>query len=250
VATTGLQFPGIDAAIAAFEGYNTQGTIAQRQNNPGNLVAGTFASTYGGTGSPGQIATFPTAAQGAAAEDALIQNYAEQGYSIQDLINTWAPATAPGNTPQSTQNYINFVANAAGVSPTTSLEALAPSNTSGSIATVLPNLGSSTVPTSNLGLPQTAPYNLQNQPLYCNIPGVGLFASACQASQVPGNPFVNSAGQTTCGISNISGCFSGFSWGRIGAFVLGILLVIGAVFLFKPGVENVVSKGKGALGFA
>ena len=111
----GLAFPSLDAAIAKIEGYGTPGTIATNQNNPGNLISGPFSAGYGGTPTVGNSqATFPTFAQGLAAEDALIQHYANNGATLQDMMTAWAPGSIPGNNPTS---YAQSVAAATGGSP-------------------------------------------------------------------------------------------------------------------------------------
>jgi hypothetical protein len=202
VATSGLVFPNLDAAIAAFEGYGTQGTIATRQNNPGNLVAGAFASSYGGVATSGSsIATFPTAAQGLAAEDALVQQYDSEGYNVQELINAWAPPNASGNSPASTQNYINYVSQNLGVSPTTSLSSLA---------------STSATPASSLS----------------NAAGIGTqLLQSILGSNLPAT--------ITTGIPSPAGSFS-----RVAAFGLAFVLIIGAIFLFKPVRETVTTVAK------
>jgi hypothetical protein len=213
MATSGLQFPNLDAAIAAFEGYGTAGTVATRQNNPGNLVAGPFSSSYGGTGTPGSIATFPNAAAGLAAEDALVQQYESQGYSVGELINAWAPSTAPGNSPASTQNYTNYVSQQLGVSPTTPLSSLAGSTSA------------STAPASSLSNAATIGTQLLNSLLGSNIP-------ATIATGTP-TPLPSST-------------LFGVSFGRIGGFILGFVLIVGAIYLFKPvreTVGNIATKG-------
>lgn len=181
----GLQFPSLDSAIADFEGFNTPGTIAQRQNNPGDLGWGQFAIEHGATGLGDKgIAVFPDAQTGTAAEDALVNYYAGQGASIQDLISAWAPPTAPGNSPEATQNYIDYVTKKLGVSPSTPVSSL-----SG---------GSS-----------------QN----ASIGGDFL------KSLIPGG----------------MGLVPGFSWGRIAAFLLGLLTIGAGLYLLKP-VQNIVNQ--------
>src|SRR5574337_481095 len=184
-----LSFPALDNAIAQFEGFGKSGTIATLQNNPGDLAYGNFASQHGAVG-PGinNIAVFPSAATGTAAEDALVSEYANQGATIQDLISKWAPPNAPGNTPQSTQNYINFVTGQLGVSADT--------------------------PVSSTG---------------ANSPAPGAGSSGPTASSI------------TSSISNVLNPFSGFSPGRLGAFILGLILIAGGIYLFKP-VQEVVNE--------
>ena len=98
-----LSFPSVDQAIADFEGFTKVGSVSANANNPGDIVAGPFATAHGATGSittPSgtPIAVFPTADQGWSAEDALVSQYAAKGATLQDLITAWAPPSAPGNS--------------------------------------------------------------------------------------------------------------------------------------------------------
>ena len=178
MSSSALQFPGIDAAIAAFESGGNPSAASVIANNPGALQPGAFATQYGATGAMAvaggqQIATFPTAAAGTAAEDALVGYYAGQGDTISQLVQNWS--VGPNGTPtQTTTNYTNSVASAVGVPASTPVSQLA---------------------------------------------GVGSSAIAA----APG----------TCSWSNPSACFSSFSWGRVGAFALGLIGIVGAVFLLK-----------------
>lgn len=184
-----LVYPGIDAAIAAFETGGSPTSAAAQANNPGAIQPGAFATRYGATGSMavagGQsIAVFPNTAQGQAAEDALVQNYANQGDTIQQLIQNWS--IGPLGTPtQTTTNYINSVASAVGASPSTPVSQLA---------------------------------------------GVGGVSGATSS--------------IASGISNWFGS-TGITWGRIGAFLLGLIAVAGALFLL--GKTEIVQTARAAV---
>ncbi len=117
-------FPALDNAIATFEGFGKPGTPATVNNNPGNIICGGFATSNGANGCNGSFATFPDATTGAAATDALVTSYANKGATIDDLINSWAPPTAPGNTPAGTQSYVDYVSNKLGVPSSTAVSAL------------------------------------------------------------------------------------------------------------------------------
>lgn len=190
--------------MAAFEGYGTPGTIATRQNNPGNLIYGPFAENNGAIG-PGAkgIAIFPDAATGQAAQDALITKRADQGYSLSDLINSYAPPNAPGNTPESTQAYLDYVTGKLGASPSTPVSA--------------------TGDTSKLS---------DNQ--FCT--GAMWLNPYCWYSAVK-NP-----GSTILGMNSTpaNGAAPAFSFGRVGAFILGLLFIGGGLYLFKPSVVSSV----------
>lgn len=175
-----LQFPALDAAIAAFETGGNPNSAAALANNPGAIQPGTFASQYGAVGATNvangqQIANFPTAAQGQAAEDALVGYYANQGDTVQQLIQNWS--VGPNGTPtQVTQNYVNSVV--------------------GSV----PGATAST-PVSQLA-------------------GVGSSSST-------------SGGGTSGALSSIQAALTGFSWGRVAAFLVGAVGIIGAIVLFR-----------------
>jgi hypothetical protein len=120
----GLAFPSLDSSIATMEGFGVPGTIATRQNNPGNIIAGPFASGFGGVPGTNGIAAFPDVASGTAAEDTLLQQFAASGKTLGGALNTWVPPTAPGNSPAATQNYIDSVSGKLGVPADTPLSAL------------------------------------------------------------------------------------------------------------------------------
>jgi len=191
-----LQFPALDQAIAQFEGYNTPGTVAARNYNPGNIICGTFAAAHGSTGcetlpSGTSFATFPNPATGSAAQDALVSQYANQGATLSSLINSWAPPNAPGNSPQATQNYVNSVAQSLGVDPLT--------------------------PVSNLS-------------------GIGTSGSTTSPGSILGSIF----GTTPLGlVGSLTG--NAFSFARLGSFLLGLILIAGGIFLFRP-VQTVVKE--------
>ena len=192
-----LNFPTIDALIAQFEGANTPGTLAQVNNNPGNLVYGSFAVGEGATGSNQGFAVFPSAAAGAEAEDALVSSLAAQGDTVGQLISTWAPGTAPGNTPQATANYQNYVANSLGVNPNT--------------------------PVSQ------AEQNAQASPTASSQTALSRFGSWLTS----GWPF-NSGGSGGSGSGLLSGLTWITSPTRLGSLIIGILALIAAIYLFKP----------------
>ncbi len=109
--SSSLQFPSLDAAIAEFEGFGKSGTLATRNNNPGNLVYGPFAKSQGATGSEKGFATFPDVATGTEAMDNLLGNYASKGYNLKDTIDAWN-----GHGSNSDQ-YTDFVASKTGIKP-------------------------------------------------------------------------------------------------------------------------------------
>ena len=204
-------FPSLDQAIGQFEGFGTPGTIATRQNNPGNLVYGPFAQSMGASGAgTNNIAIFPNSQTGLSAMDSLIQQFAGSGYNIQQLINTWAPGNAPGNSPQSTQNYTNYVAQQTGATPTTPVAALQQGNQ------ILANAG------AMLG------------GLTGSVIGGGTNPALVAQGSVQGG----NAG------SNLQTAISGWSFSRITSIAVGLIAIAGSIYLFKSDTINTaVSRG-------
>ena len=100
-------------------------TINVRNNNPGNLK---FAGQAGARPGPmlpdgTQFAVFDTPEAGVAANVNQLRIYGTRGINtVEKIINTWSPATAHGNTPESTANYIAHVSKALGVAPNQPLD--------------------------------------------------------------------------------------------------------------------------------
>jgi hypothetical protein len=97
-----------------------------RNNNPGNIV----------DPKTGQIKTFNTLAEGQAALDQEVglkvsgqspivkERFGPQVGNFMSpalLAETWAPAIAEGNTPESTANYAKFIASKLGIEPTAAI---------------------------------------------------------------------------------------------------------------------------------
>jgi hypothetical protein len=95
------------------------GTTAQprgiRNNNPGNIEAGTFAASQPGyAGSDGRFAKFDTPQAGMDAQGSLLERYSQQGINtINGIVTKWAPAS-DGNDPAA---YSAFVAKKLGIDP-------------------------------------------------------------------------------------------------------------------------------------
>jgi hypothetical protein len=180
-----VSFPGIDAAISKFEGFGTpQAPSITQANNPGAIQFGQFAAAHGATGSLNGFAIFPDTTTGTAAEDALVKSYADQGLTIDQMINSWAPPNAPGNSLDSTKNYVNSVAASMGVTPDTTV---------------------------------------------ASLQGAG--------SPVAGSPSLLSK------ITSAALFGPGYSWARVGAFLLGLVLIVAGLYLFKPPAALNVSPG-------
>lgn len=212
-----LNFPTLDAAIANIEGYNIGGTIARTQNNPGNLVYNDYTKSLGAT-SKGYngLAVFPDADTGMKAEDSFLTVLANKGQTIDDISKTWAPAAAPGNTPATPGNWAQQVASYLGVKTDTDISSL-------KTGTQGPSTDATTTPASSVtGAPSTT----------SKITGVlGDAANLALSSGVAG-PLGMLA----------SGTLFGLPISRIGAFLLALIVIAGAIFLFKP-VQEVVKSG-------
>ncbi len=117
----------ITAAIVQREG-NAPGSLADRNNNPGNLV---YAGQAGAVRGDGGFAKFATKADGIQALQNQITLDAVRGSdvngkpinSISDLISSWAPPSE-----NDTAGYIRFVSSTTGYDPDAPLSSLSPSN--------------------------------------------------------------------------------------------------------------------------
>lgn len=121
--TSGAQT--IAAKIVQIEGYNPN---YAPNNNPGNLVysaSSTIQTSNGAVPGAGGFAAFPTYDDGYNALLGQIQSYADQGLTIQQMMNRYAPSNA-ANDPTGVNNpnsYANSIASSLGVSPSTSVAA-------------------------------------------------------------------------------------------------------------------------------
>jgi hypothetical protein len=71
----------------------TGGSVAWRDNNPGNLVYGSVAIAAGAIGKdPNGFAIFPDEVTGMAALDTVVSNYAASGSSINSMMTSYAPS--------------------------------------------------------------------------------------------------------------------------------------------------------------
>lgn len=194
-----LIYPTLDAAIAKAEGYGTMGAIPTLAYNPGDIVAGPWATAHGATGSVlakgGQaIAVFPDEVTGYAAEDVLIaEKYA--GGSIADLGRGWLGRDAPRSD----------------------------------VDSWIKNLG--------LGLPASTPVSQTAAPASASTGATpsspSLYRRAMDAIEGKGEFSKYRA-------NPLSDTLFGLSLGRIAAFALGLIVIAGALYLFKP-VQNVVA---------
>ena len=95
-------------AIAQMEGFNTPGTVAQRNDNPGNLR---FVGQAGATGKDSKgFAIFPTAEEGWQALQAQIALDAGRGLTLTQFMGKYAPPSE-----NDTGGYISFVSKKTGI---------------------------------------------------------------------------------------------------------------------------------------
>jgi hypothetical protein len=114
------------SAIASFEGFNTAGSVAARDNNPGNLK---YAGQAGATGQDSQgFAIFPDATTGWSALYNQLQVYVNNfpGYSLLQIMAHYLGQPTPTSDSQgNAYNYADYVSSSLGVDSGTTLAELA-----------------------------------------------------------------------------------------------------------------------------
>lgn len=88
--------------IAKEEGFYVDGSIPQRQHNPGDLRHAPGESHP--EGSPNSVGSFPDDAAGWAALERQLGLYAERGLTLRQCIEIYAP-----DVENDTQRYLDFV---------------------------------------------------------------------------------------------------------------------------------------------
>lgn len=89
------------------------GTVAWRNNNPGNIRKSKFAYANGAVGETDKWAVFPDEETGLRAITKLLRTNNYNNLSVKDAIHRWAPFS-DGNNPE---NYSRHVAKITGLSP-------------------------------------------------------------------------------------------------------------------------------------
>jgi hypothetical protein len=115
---TPLNFPQVDTLIAQFEGFGSSAAPSITSgNNPGSIMWGDWAEAHGATGqNPNGTAVFPDLTTGFGALDSLVSQKIAAGIDTPAaLIESWAPASAPGNSAASTGNYADYLAKGLGI---------------------------------------------------------------------------------------------------------------------------------------
>lgn len=103
-------------AIGKMEGANVPGSVAARNNNPGNLR---YVGQTGAIGQDAQgFAVFPDLSTGQAALNAQINLDSSRGLTLGQFIAKYAPPSE-----NNTSNYLSFVSQQTGVDPNTTLDA-------------------------------------------------------------------------------------------------------------------------------
>ena len=90
------------------------GSVAWRNNNPGNIRKSDFASTNGAIGETDKWAVFPDERTGLNAVVKLLRTQNYNTLSISDAIHRWAPAS-DNNYPE---KYVNHISKTTGLSST------------------------------------------------------------------------------------------------------------------------------------
>lgn len=203
-----LNFPALDQAIAQFEGQYVPGSLAQQNNNPGNI--------NGGSGAGGFV-SYPSLASGLSAEDSLISQYADQGVTLGELLSKWSQTNSESGYQQGVSNIMGGspldtpVSAFQGTSSTASDSLLAQAG--------LPSSGAVSSGALTTGSPAVDPSSLLNT--------LGPLGSlyGLVTGNYPGGA-ASGAGAT--------------NWGRLAAGLVGLLLIGGGIFMFKDGNTNVV----------
>src|SRR4051794_25409473 len=100
---------------------NVGGDRNWRNNNPGNMNAGSFADAHGAIGSDGRFAIFPDMHTGKQALSKLLTSINYISLSIEAAMSRYAPPVE-----NDTHAYTGFISTRVGVDPSTLMSALTP----------------------------------------------------------------------------------------------------------------------------
>ncbi|MCQ2574646.1 MAG: hypothetical protein MJ156_00895 [Alphaproteobacteria bacterium] len=100
---------------------HTGGSLAWRNNNPGNIIMGDFAKQYGAVQSNGRFAVFPDAQAGKRAVKALLNSNSYRNLTISEAIHRWCPWGDGNNNPDS---YVKRVRNLTNLNPSQAINTL------------------------------------------------------------------------------------------------------------------------------
>lgn len=104
--------------MAKMEGFGKPDTRPTRNNNPGDLEYGIFATAHGATGTDGRFAIFPDVATGYAAMKALLQEK-YGGMTLQQALDIYAPPIENNDN-----LYLKDVCQFVGCKPTDNIDVL------------------------------------------------------------------------------------------------------------------------------
>ena len=96
--------------MAEMEGYFVEGSIAQRHNNPGDIEHA--PGEWHSGSSP--IGSFYTPKKGWAALQNQLEDYANRGLNLSQMVDIYAPPSQNDTT-----DYLDFICEGLGVSPNT-----------------------------------------------------------------------------------------------------------------------------------
>lgn len=147
----GLGQTSIDSlaqAIARFEGFQIAGSVAARNNNPGNLRSGPGQT---GTDASG-YAIFPDVATGWAALDNQVQTNVNRGLTLQQFFagGPGYAGYAPSADSNDPTNYANTVAGWLGIDPNAALSDLIGGSAAASDGSIDASSGSTDAGTAQL----------------------------------------------------------------------------------------------------
>lgn len=116
----------LQQAIAKQEGFEIPGSLAARNHNPGNIIAGSFANSHGSIGAAHGYAVFPDDETGFACLTALLSGPFYQGRTVEVAINRYCPppngdTLTEGNNPDV---YVENVCDWCGCTPATIIDGL------------------------------------------------------------------------------------------------------------------------------
>jgi peptidoglycan hydrolase-like protein with peptidoglycan-binding domain len=117
--TSGTQ-PGVGNYVVYQDAVQTGGTLAWRNTNPGNIVAGQFANSHGAIGRNGRFAVFPNESTGMDAIVALLRTDSYQRLTVLGAMQRYAPAS-DNNDPEA---YANNIRRMTGIEPSRQMTSL------------------------------------------------------------------------------------------------------------------------------
>lgn len=100
-------------AVAHEEGFYVQGSLPQRNNNPGDLRHGN--GEIHPDNQPNAVGSFETPEDGWAALERQLKLDSNRGWTVEQLIHSYAPSGPPDFN--NTEQYLDYVCNYVGCEP-------------------------------------------------------------------------------------------------------------------------------------